>query len=230
MPLDPSMNPELPETTSTSVTFPYIRRTMVAGIFGFIPLAVTAFIVYWVDANTRRITVWCFNREIPFLGALIALAAIFVTGMITNSLLGKFFLRILDSVLIRLPVLGQLYLAWKQIALTPGGGTEGTFSHVVLIPDEFASMRLLAFTSGRIVEVDGQQCYCVFIPSSPNPITGRLCFVTLDKCKIIDMNAEEAFKVILSTGNYLRKITPVSKPEHPPAKRGTEFPISSSPG
>ncbi len=33
----------------------------------------------------------------------------------------------------------------------------------------------MGFSSGRIVEAD-EPSYCVFVPSSPNPITGRLYF------------------------------------------------------
>ena len=185
-----------------------IRRTFVAGIFAFVPRAVTAYIVYWIDLHTRGLTVWLFHRSIPFLGVLIALAAIYVTGMITSSLVGRFLLRIVDAVLIRLPVVRQLYLGWKHIALTPGG-TEGTFSRVVLIPDESGIMKQLGFTSGRVV-AGPVPSYCVFVPSSPNPITGRLFFVPVDKCQVIEVSPEEAFKVVLSTGNYVPNLPPAS--------------------
>lgn len=182
-----------------------IRRTFVAGIFAFVPLAVTVFIIYWIDKQTRGITSWLFGHSIPFLGVLITLAAIYVTGMITSSLVGKFFLRLLDRVLMRLPIIRQLYLGWKQIALTPGG-TEGTFSHVVLVPDESGQMRMMGFTSGRVLEGD-PPCYCVFVPSAPNPVTGRLYFVEIEKCRILTITPEEAFKVVLSTGNYIPPLT-----------------------
>jgi uncharacterized membrane protein len=45
--------------------------------------------------------------------------------------------------------------------------------------------------------------YCVFVPNSPNPITGRLYFVPAELCTFTDISVEEAFKVILSTGNYV---------------------------
>ncbi len=181
-----------------------IRRTFVAGIFAAVPLAVTIFIVWWVDEKTRGITVYLFHRSIPFLGVLIAIGAIYVTGLITSSILGRYFLGLLDAVLMRLPVVRQLYLGWKQIALTPGG-TEGTFSNVVLVPDETGQMRMMGFTSGRVIELD-PACYCVFVPSAPNPITGRLYFIDVKKCTILRITPEEAFKVILSTGNYIPPI------------------------
>jgi uncharacterized membrane protein len=188
-----------------------IRATFIAGIFAFIPLAVTAFILYWVDDKTVIFTSWLFHHRIHFLGVLLTLAAIYATGLLVNSLIGKYILRFVDAIIMRLPGIRLLYQGWKQIALTPGGGTEGTFSRVVLIPDETGTMRLMGFCSGRIVEAD-EPCYCVFIPSSPNPITGRLYFVRASRCQFIEMTTEEAFKVILSTGNYVPPIVAIDSP------------------
>src|SRR4029079_16629915 len=103
--------------------------------------------------------------------------------------------------ILRLPVLKQFYVAWKQIALTPGG-TEGTFSKVVLIPDETGATHLLGFTCGRPIENE-PNTLCVFVPAAPNPVNGRLYFVHRERCQFVDVTPEEAFKVILSTGNYV---------------------------
>jgi uncharacterized membrane protein len=187
-----------------------VRTTFIAGIFAFIPLAVTAFILWWIDDKTVIFTDWLFHRRIHFLGVLLTLAAIYAIGIVTNSLLGKYILRLLDAIIMRLPGIRLLYQGWKQIALTPGG-TEGTFSRVVLIPDETGTMRLMGFCSGRIIMAD-EPCYCVFIPSSPNPITGRLYFIRASRCQFIDMTTEEAFKVILSTGNYVPPIVAIESP------------------
>jgi uncharacterized membrane protein len=196
-----------------------IRRIFIAGLFAFLPLAVTGFILWWVDDKTTNIMFWLFQRRIHFLGVLLTLAVIYALGMATNSLVGKFFLRLVDSIIMRLPGIRLLYQSWKQIALTPGG-TEGTFSRVVLIPDETGTMKLMGFSSGRIVEA-GEPCYCVFVPSSPNPITGRLYFVRAQRCQFIDMSAEEAFKIILSTGNYVPPLKLADFPEVPSANFAT---------
>jgi uncharacterized membrane protein len=188
-----------------------VRRTFIGGIFAFLPLAVTAFILWWVDDKTVDITLWLFGHKIHFLGVLFTLAAIYALGLVVNSILGKWFLRLADAIIMRLPGIRLLYQGWKQIALTPGG-TEGTFSRVVLIPDESGTMKLLGFSSGRIIEGE-EPSYCVFIPSSPNPIMGRLYFIRTDRCQFIEMSTEEAFKVILSTGNYVPPLVSAKPPE-----------------
>jgi uncharacterized membrane protein len=180
----------------------HLRTTFLAGIFAAVPIAVTIFIVWWINDKTSGITRWLFRgHSIPFVGVLVALVLIYVSGMIASSLIGRFFLKIVDRLLISVPGFSQLYTAWKQIALTPGG-TEGVFSKVVIIPDETGATHLLGFSNGRPIDGD-QNTFCVFVPASPNPVSGRLYFVRRDKCQFVDVTPEEAFKVILSTGNYV---------------------------
>ncbi|MFT3788095.1 MAG: DUF502 domain-containing protein [Tepidisphaeraceae bacterium] len=139
--------------------------------------------------------------NIPGLGLVIAVVGIYLVGLFVTSFVGKFFMRIVDSVLIKAPAFGDLYKAWKQITLNPPGST-GIYTKVVLVPDESGKLRMLAFCSGTPV-VPGSTIYCVFIPSSPNPIGGRVAFVDEGEMITLDMGIEEAFKVLLSSGNYV---------------------------
>jgi uncharacterized membrane protein len=179
----------------------HLRNTFLAGIFSAVPLAVTIFIIWWVEIHTRPISQFLFHRPIPVVGVLMAIGAIYVAGLVTTTLLGKWFLSIIDAVLLRLPIIRQIYLGWKQIALTPGG-TEGVFSKVALIPNESGRTLMLGFTSARPVEAH-PDILCVFVPSCPNPLMGRLYLVRRELCQLVDLSTEEAFKIILSTGNYV---------------------------
>jgi uncharacterized membrane protein len=179
----------------------HLRNTFLAGIFSVVPLAVTAFIIWWVEYHTRPISQFLFHREIPVVGILIAIGSIYGAGLVATTLLGKWVLGIIDALLLRLPIVGQIYLAWKQIALTPGG-TEGVFSKVALIPNESGKTLMLGFTSARPVE-GHPDILCVFVPSCPNPVMGRLYLVRRELCQLVDLSTEEAFKIILSTGNYV---------------------------
>jgi uncharacterized membrane protein len=179
----------------------HLRNTFLAGVLGAVPLAVTAFVIWWVDHQTRAISEVVFKRPIPGVGVLIALAAIYLVGLLITSLIGKAVLRILDRVLRKIPVLRELYAAWKQVLITPGG-TEGIYAKVALIPDESGQALLMGFTSGQPVEGD-PSTLCVFVPNSPNPVVGRLYFVKRAKCRLVDMSTEDAFKMLLSSGNYV---------------------------
>jgi uncharacterized membrane protein len=177
----------------------HLRNTFLAGVFAAIPVAGTAFVVWYIDANTRIIARKLFNVDVPFLGVAIAVVAIYLLGLIVTSFLGRLALRVTDRTLRRMPLLKSVYQTWKQVVLSPG---EGIFAKVVLVSDESGRMSMIGFTSGRPTAAGGDTL-AVFIPAAPNPTSGRLCLVKAVDCRFVGISTEEAFKMILSSGCYV---------------------------
>jgi uncharacterized membrane protein len=177
----------------------HFRRTFLAGIFAAMPIAVTCFVIYYVDARTRIVAQRLLGVDLPFVGVVLALIGVYLLGVAVTSLLGKWLLSVADAALNRMPLLKPIYRAWKQVALTPG---EGIFAKVVMIGDETGRMEMLGFTSGTAVDEGGDKL-CVFVPAAPNPTSGRLYFVRREHCRMLAMSSEEAFKMILSGGSYV---------------------------
>ncbi len=174
----------------------HLRNKFLAGVLAAIPLVVTALLVVYVETETRKL----FRIDIPFVGVAIALVGIYLLGLLVTSLIGKYFMALVDRALSRIPGLRELYAAWKQITVTQDGA-QGIFTKVVSIADE-AGLRVIGFSTGRPVS-GSNTTTCVFVPAAPNPTSGRLYFVPLDRCTLLDMTPEEAFKMILSGGNYI---------------------------
>jgi uncharacterized membrane protein len=178
----------------------HLRNTFLAGAFAAMPIAATAFIVYYVEHVTRELFA-SFGVHTPFLGLLLAVVGIYLLGLIVRSILGRFVIGLIDRVLSHIPVLRDAYKAWKHVSITPGG-KEGVYAKAALIGSGEGG-RLLGFTSGEPVEGD-PNTLCVFVPNAPNPINGRLYFVPRQSCVILEgVGMEEAFKSIVSTGNYV---------------------------
>ena len=178
----------------------HLRNTFLTGAFAAAPIAVTAFVIVYVENATRAPLHRWFGVETPFAGVLVALALIYLLGLAVNSLLGRWLISVVDRVLLRVPVLKELYQAWKHVTVTPGG-KEGVFAKAVLIGGDGA--RFLGFSSGEPIEGD-PNTFCVFVPNAPNPVGGRLYFVARANCVFLEGVAmEEAFKSLLSTGNYV---------------------------
>jgi uncharacterized membrane protein len=180
----------------------HLRNTFLAGIFAAIPVGVTVFLVWYVETATRAPLRKIFNGQfdIPFIGIPITLILIYLLGLGVTSIVGKWALRLADRLLLRMPLLKDLYQAWKQITVTPGG-KEGMYAKVVLVPMA-GDTRVLGFTSGDCVPGDSNTI-CVFVPNCPNPVMGRLYFVAREKAQVLEMTAEEAFKFLLSSANYI---------------------------
>jgi uncharacterized membrane protein len=174
----------------------HFRNKLVAGALAAIPLVVTGVILWFVDSKARAI----FGVEQPFVGILIALAAMYLLGVFVTSLVGQFVLGATDKVLRRLPGLRDLYRSWKQVAFTTDAH-DGIFAHVVLIPGE-GRARVLGFTSAKGIEGD-HATFCVFVPASPNPTSGRIFFVPARECVLVDLPPQEALKLLISGGSYV---------------------------
>jgi uncharacterized membrane protein len=174
----------------------HLRNKLVAGVLAAGPVAVTVFIIWYVDSKARALI----GIQVPMLGTALTLVAVYVLGLFVTSVIGQYLLRLADRLLRAIPGLRALYRSWRQVAMTDAG--EGIFTHVVLVRDESGRGCVLGFSSGHAIEGDpGLQC--VFIPGSPNPTTGRLYFVPSIRCIRLDLAPQEALKMIISGGNYV---------------------------
>ena len=178
----------------------FVRNTFLAGVFAAIPVVVTVFVLWYVDSTTRAPVKELVGIDVPFAGVGLALVGIFALGIVVRSLVGRFLLSALDRLLLKVPVLAELYKAWKQVSLTPGG-REGIYARVVLVELDGEAWHL-AFTSGEPI-APGSDTLCVFIPTTPNPMVGRVLFVPRARCRPTTLAVEEVFKFLLSGGNYV---------------------------
>ena len=181
----------------------HLRDTFLAGIFAGVPIVVTVIIVNWIDGTTQILARPIFGKPMPLLGITMAILCLYLIGLIVRSLIGRQLLAFANSILMRLPVIGPVFEAWKQISLTPGG-KEGTFTKVVLVPVETGRIWVIGFTSGDSI-AQSQDVLAVFLPNSPNPITGRLYFVPRSDVTFLNLSPEEGLKLVISTGNYIPK-------------------------
>ncbi len=176
----------------------HVRNKLVAGALAAILVAVTFFILWYVDSRARSVL----GLDVPLVGIALALGAIYLLGVFVTSVLGQWVLGLADRLLRAVPGLRDLYRNWKQNALNDAHeGTIGMFAHVVLVPDQGGGC-VLGFTSGHAIDGD-PGVWCVFVPASPNPTNGRLFFVPAFRCIRLDLPPREALKLIISGGNYI---------------------------
>jgi uncharacterized membrane protein len=175
----------------------HVKSKLVAGLIAAIPLAITLFLVFYVDSMVQKVV----RLPYPFLGILLSFGVIYALGVFVTSLVGRVLLRTLNRVLERIPGLRDLYRTWKQLLVTPDINS-GMFSKVVLVPDESGQHCLLGFSTGRPIGDDSDRL-CVFVPNSPNPITGRLYFTSMKRCHFVPVSSKDALKTVVSSGNYL---------------------------
>ncbi len=173
----------------------HLRNTFLAGALAAVPIAATIAIIVQFEQFTRPLI----PGKIPFLGIAVAIVLIYLLGLFVRSVVGRWLLNILDRLLLQMPIVKEVYQAWKHVSLTPRG-RQSMYSRVGWIEDR--GHQILAFTSGEPVPGDADKV-CVFVPNAPNPLSGQLRLVPASEIRMTTMTQEEAFKLLLSSGNYL---------------------------
>lgn len=147
-------------------------------------------------------------EKLDFLGLqllqlLLPLALFLGVGLFVVSPPGRHAVRASEAVVSRLPLIGFVYNAIKQFvtAIQELGGSGRQFKSVVYVEYPSPGCRLLAFVTGNFHDKQqGKDVTSVFIPTSPNPLTGFMVLIEDDKMMPCEMSVEEATKMVLSAG------------------------------
>ena len=73
------------------------------------------------------------------------------------------------------------------------------FQKVVLIEYPKKDLWTICMVTGETIK-DGEKCYNIFVPTTPNPTSGYLLFVKQKDTRKIDISVEEGLKIIISGG------------------------------
>ena len=190
-----------------------MRKYFITGLLVLVPLAITVWVLNLVIGTmdqsllivpTRWQPKTLFGFDIPGLGTILTILIIFVTGLLTNNLVGNYVLRLWESLLKRIPVVSSLYGSVKQVSDTLFSSSGNAFRKAVLIPYPHADSYTIAFLTG----VPGGdvknhlvgEYVSVYVPTTPNPTSGF--FLMMEKSRVVelDMSVDAALKYIVSMG------------------------------
>ena len=190
-----------------------LRRYLVAGILVWAPLAVT-FLLLRVAVNlmdrTLRIIPQQYRPDellgfhIPGLGIILTFVVLLLTGMLAANFIGRYVVGGWESLLDRIPVVRSIYSAAKNFAEIVFSDSDHSFKRVLLVEYPRHGLYSLAFqTSSELGEVQGrtgEDVICCFVPTTPNPTSGYVIIVPRKDVVFLDMEVDEALKMIISLG------------------------------
>ena len=137
-----------------------------------------------------------------FVRFLIPVLLLLLVGSAVANKPGRKMLHWMNQAMQRVPYLGFIYSALKQfVDAVKNLGGERKFKSVAYVEYPSPGCRMLGFVTGNYHDVQtGQDVTTVFIPTSPNPMTGFIVIIEDDRVHNSDMTLEEASKMILSAG------------------------------
>ncbi|MDD4556827.1 MAG: DUF502 domain-containing protein [Alphaproteobacteria bacterium] len=193
-----------------------IRAYFFTGILVTAPVAITLYLAYkfvmWTDVSVYKLIDGLVPQEyaelvpvtIPGLGIIIMLLTFILVGMFAAGFVGRFFLKLGEWMVYKMPLISSVYSLLKQVFETFLSSKNDSFKQVVLFEYPRKGIWIYGFLSGenksKVSEVSGEEMLNVFVPTTPNPTSGFLVFVPKKEVTYVEMSVEDALKFIISCG------------------------------
>ena len=213
---------KLKNDTSVKVTFfSRVRSWFLTGLLVTAPVLLTVYITWlfvdiidgWVTQLLPAQFKETLYSSIPGVGLIIGAIAITVIGAIAAGFFGRWLIKVGEGLLNRMPFVGTIYGASKQILETVLASQSDAFRDVVLVEYPRKDLWVIGFvtggTKGEVSTAIKDETVNVFVPTTPNPTSGFLLFCPKHELKYLDMSVEEAVKLVVSGGI----VTPPHKPK-----------------
>ena len=190
-----------------------LRKYLIAGLLVWIPLAATLFIVkvlidlmdltiLLLPVSLRPDNLWGFT--IPGMGLILALIVLILTGALAANLIGRRLVDLWENILGRIPLVRNIYNAFKKIATTILSAENKSFRKVVLVEFPKSGVWSMGFLTNPDIRINSptiqDKLIAVFVSTTPNPTTGFFILLPKNKVVELDITVEEAFKLIISIG------------------------------
>ena len=185
-----------------------LRRYFLTGLLTLLPIWLVWVVFKFVFAALS-------DLSRPFLGALIAdfplwaqrgiallvtVAFIIAVGALARRMVGQTLLRWFEAVIARIPLAKTIYGSARQLLDLLQTKPDGT-QRVVLIDFPHAEMKSVGFVT-RVLrdEATGAELAAVYVPTTPNPTSGYLEVVPMEKLIATDWTVDQAMTFIISGG------------------------------
>lgn len=156
----------------------HIITYLVHGLIIIVPLAVTLWVLVWlfnlVDGMLAPILTWAFGRPIPGLGFAIIIVSVTLIGYFGIKIGERKFLNFLEANAIRIPVVGSIYGATRQMLTSFTTSTNSRFFEVVFMEFPRKGIYTVGLVTSEVSDRNGRKVLNVFIPTAPNPTSGFL--------------------------------------------------------
>jgi uncharacterized membrane protein len=207
----------------TTRVLAHIRRRLLRGVILVLPLLITLWLLSLlfnvINRNVapfvRRLIgwsgipwteSWSTQLAIAVVSLVLTAVAIYLLGLVAGNLVGRRLLTLVESGILRIPLVKGIYGAARQLLDAFGASGTRTFSKVVLLEYPRAGLWTLGFVTTEVehkIEARGKDRIStvpVFLPTTPNPTSGWMILVPTSDLRELDISIEDAIKLIVSGG------------------------------
>ncbi len=195
------------------INFGVLRKYILTGLLLWIPLGVTILVVkLLVDLLDQSLILLppplrpesLIGFSLPGLGILISAIVLIVTGYLIIRFADRKLLEWGEMWLGRIPFVRSIYSASKQVTETILSADKNAFRDVYLLEYPRKGIWTFGFQTGNGIQeaknYTKEDLITVFIPTTPNPTSGFIMLVPRGDAKKMDIDVEDALKLIVSLG------------------------------
>ena len=207
-------------TQTTRRLFPHTQRYLMAGVLTVIPLAVTwvlfefileqlsHFGLPWAKAFTQMVdkhypgaATWLLEPWFQnVLAVVVTLLALYLLGWLATQVIGKRLIGMIEAVIERIPFVQSIYGALKKLVAVLQTQPESG-QRVVLIAFPSPEMKTVGLVTRTFTDAHtGQKLAAVYVPTTPNPTSGYLEIIPVERLVATDWSMDEAMTFIMSGG------------------------------
>ncbi len=190
-----------------------LRRYFVAGLLVWLPLAITFFLLRFVIGvmdKTLNLLPAQYHPDqwLPYggpgVGLVLTVLLVLVTGVLAANFIGRGMVNVWESLLQRIPIVRSIYMSSKNFAEVVFSPSGQSFKKVMMVEYPRKGIYSLAFQTGTSLgEIQGRtgvEVVCCFVPTTPNPTSGFIIVVPKEDAIELDMQIDEALRMIISLG------------------------------
>ena len=134
------------------------------------------------------------------LAVALTIAFLYLLGWLANRVVGRRVLAGIDLLIARIPLVHALYGGTKKLLAVLQTKPEGA-QRVVLIDFPHAEMKAVGFVTRVLREQGtGREMAAVYVPTTPNPTSGYLEIVPVERLTQTDWTVDQAMAFIISGG------------------------------
>lgn len=196
-----------------------MKKYLLTGLVTLLPLAVTVIAVEFVvnlltkpfmGIVTPLLSSLPISSEhlIRTISQILILVSLFLLtlgiGLVAHRFFFKALMNLGDRIVSRIPIINKVYKTIKEIFQTLFAPNTKSFQQVVMMPFPRRGSYVLGLISGDAPDTcktdRDSDMVSIFVPATPNPMTGFLILRPRSELIYLNMASEDAIKYVVSCG------------------------------
>lgn len=212
----------------------HLRRMLIAGTLLLVPVALTYLVFLFIydvvngvlQPGIEHLFVQIGHEDwsFPGIGVVAAVILIYLAGVVAAGSIGVKLIRWTQKAVIRVPIIGTVYSASRQLIESFSGGKATGFQRVVMIQYPRRGYWAIGFLTSIMHSDTEGSLAVIYIPTAPLPNSGWLAIVPFDEVYDTEITPQMAMRFVFSGGIVspedvrMTKVPEAKEPLRPPTE------------